>query len=433
MSGVSPLAPLRTFARALRLIDGQMCNLYLRRGDAWSEMLHIRNSLNVSSFGEGPPPRIDGEGRRHGALIEAGTVHFSDVDVENAVNGVYVTGPTAVGFVERGTFTGCGTGLVAGGGGVLALASDVVCQQSVRALGAGDGIQISEDAGAGPHIVRRAQCHGNAMSGFNFKIGRARVEASSFTDNGECGVLAQVNADELVLEQNFVGYNNRSDNGTFNLGVEDSAKVLSRRNIYIDPMGRTQVCNNVNMSGASRVDCQSDQFIERDDAQNMGATLRFAVAQNAGVLSLRNCSFYADRTQGVIVDAYGASGAQALSVHNCAFWSRGVRVFRYPVELTGRVSIDFNCYYRNDGGVLVEVQDRAFFRARDARVLISQRGTDASSVFADPMFMAPAAAAPDLALREGSPARAKGSPDKSSGLDYYDRPFPRRPNIGSRS
>lgn len=420
-------APVKTLRRAAELAqDGAIA---LRRGDAWHEMLTLEAPVELTAYGDGPDPVIDGDGKRHGILIRRGHSTISDIHVVNAKNGVYVVGADASAAISGVKCSGCGTGIAAGEGGNLKRVEDVICELSKRELGAGDGIQISEDAGEGPHVVMRAVCNRNEMSGINFKKGAATVGFSQFSQNGECGVLAQVNADTLDLHHCLVSENNRSDNGTFNLALENKVSVRSRQNRYLKPQAGELVCNNANITGSASLTCEADEFL--DAGSKVGASVRLA-GDGTSSLTLRNCSFYADRTNGIVIDAYGAPQGARLMIVNCAFWSRGVRILRYPEALLAGINIDFNCYYRADGGAIVEIQDRRLFKSAQSRELRARTGGDRSSVFADPGFLGVKDSEFDFDLSPASPARGKGNP-AGAGLDNTGRQFADPPNIGSRS
>ncbi len=58
---------------------------------------------------------------------------------------------------------------------MLTLVNGSVCRNSTLALGAGDGIQVSEDASAGLHVFKNVQAYGNAKQGLNLVDVRSPV------------------------------------------------------------------------------------------------------------------------------------------------------------------------------------------------------------------------------------------------------------------
>ena len=96
------------------------------------------------------------------------------------------------------------------------------------------------------------------------------------------------------------------------------------------------------------------------------------------------------------------------------------------------MDVDFNCYHRADDGVIVEIQDRHYFRQKDARALIARAATDRFSLFEDPLFRGAVRGAMDFTLRPASPARGKGA-NAGVEADHDGRPFAIPPNMGSRA
>ncbi|MDB5572560.1 MAG: hypothetical protein JWN93_3743, partial [Hyphomicrobiales bacterium] len=310
-TGLSGDAPVRSLAAANALLtDG--AQLLLHAGQTWSETLWLRTSnVTVGAYGTGANPLIDGGGARHGIVVQSSGVTVNSIDVSHAWNGIYVTGTGASVTIHGGVYDGNGTGLVAGGGGVFTLVDGSICKNSTLKLGAGDGIQVSEDASAGLHTFINVQCYGNEKQGLNFKIGRADVSNGVFEHNGETGVLGQVNASYMNLNNNNISYNNTANNGTFNLGLENSVEVHSTGNVYADPTPGSLAYNNINMSGATKFYSTGDTFIESSSmTTNFGSSIRIHTEGNASVVEVHSPVFQVSHAWGWFIDAYGATGSK---------------------------------------------------------------------------------------------------------------------------
>lgn len=326
-SGGTAATAVKSLAAAASLIqDGSQ--IFLRGGQTWNEQLTINSSnVTVSSFGDGGNAIIDGGGLRHGVLIQAANATINNVDAQNCHNGIYAAGDTASVSVNGGTYTGNGTGIVAGFGAVLTKVDGSHCLNSTLALGAGDGIQVCEDAGLGPHTFTNIYCSGNAKQGLNFKIGAAYVSNSTFEGNGETGVLGQVNASLMVLDHNIIRENNTVNNGTFNLGLENNVEIRSSYNVFANPTQGSLISNNVNMSGASKFYSSHDQFIENANMTNIGSTIRTNTVTNAATVSVSDAVFDIRHANGYLVDTWGASNL-SLSVTNSMFNTGTLPLYR---------------------------------------------------------------------------------------------------------
>lgn len=307
--GSSPDLAVKSLSAASNLLTTGS-ELLLHAGQVWNEALWVNKSgVTISSYGDGANPLIDGGGVRHGIIIQSSDVVVRSIDVSHAVNGVYVTGANASASIYGGVYDGNGTGIVAGGGGLLKLVDGSKCINGTLSLGAGDGIQVSEDASAGLHTFVNVVCLYNEKQGLNFKIGSASVSNSRFEHNGETGVLGQVNAQSMTLTSNSISYNNTANNGTFNLGLENFVEIHSSNNVFADPKSGSLADANVHMSGATKFYSVSDTFIESTAVTNFVASIRIATASNSSLVDVQNPVLQIAHTGGYFLDAYGATGA----------------------------------------------------------------------------------------------------------------------------
>lgn len=326
-TGATAGASVKTLAAAAALIqDGSQ--IFLRGGQTWNEQLNIRSSnVTVSSYGDGGNAVIDGGGARHGVVIQAANATINNIDAQNCRNGIYAAGSSASVSINGGTYTGNGTGIVAGFGAVLTKVDGSRCLNSTLALGAGDGIQVCEDAGNGPHTFTNVYCSGNVKQGLNFKIGTAYVSNSIFEGNGETGVLGQVNASLMVLDHNIIRENNTVNNGTFNLGLENNVEIRSSYNVFANPTQGSLISNNVNMSGSSKFYSNHDQFIENANMTNIGSTIRTNTLGSSAVLQVTDAMFAIRHSNGYLVDTWGASSL-SMSVTNSMFNTGTLPLYR---------------------------------------------------------------------------------------------------------
>lgn len=333
-SGGSPDAALASLAAAKNaLADG--AQLFLHAGQQWNESLWIRQpNVTVSSYGEGADPLIDGGGVRHGVIVQAAGVTIDSIDVSHARIGVYVTdGGTA--SVHGGVYYGNGTGIVADWGAALTLVDGSICKNSTLRLGAGDGIQVSEDAAATLYTIRNVQCLDNDKQGLNFKMGDADVSGGTFEGNGETGIVGQVHAGHMNLTGNIIAHNNAGDRGTFNLGLENGVEVRSTNNVYADPTTGWLACSNINISGEANLYSVDDTFIESAALTNFVATIGTHTTSASSVLDVLNPTVEVDHSGGRFIDAYGA--VSNVSVANADLTSCQYAEYRGPTGWTGHL------------------------------------------------------------------------------------------------
>lgn len=315
-SGTSPEKAVASLAQATTIIrPGDV--LLLQRGDTWDEMLTINiDGATIGAFGAGPRPCISGSRVRHGILVHGRNVIVSDIEVQFALNAIYANGRRSSVSVYKSVLRDSGSGIVAGYGGCLSEITDVECRSCVLSLGAGDGVQISEDAADSHVSISRLNAHENEKSGINIKIGSASIAESTFSRNGECGILAQISAKNVVLKKSSIIGNNTADNGTFNVALEDRAELISVANLYANPSTGKNTCNNVNLSGQSRLTSVCDEFIENVASANIGATIRVNAQNNQSSLNLIHGSIL-KKSGGWVLDAYGCSNITSVNFSNC--------------------------------------------------------------------------------------------------------------------
>lgn len=422
-AGDHPQRPLRTFARASEsLAEGAA--LALRRGDVWDEMLEIHHDrISVGAYGGGPPPLIDGAGKRHGILIRGADASVNDIEVRNAVNGVYVSGQWASARVQKCLLWACGSGLVAGYGGWLIEAKDIECHSCKLSLGAADGIQISEDAAEKTTIIIFVRSHGNEKSGINIKIGSTFILNSEFFNNGECGVLAQIHAVELIMSNSRLFKNNVGDNGTFNIALEDHVRMISRANLYANPFIGTKSCNNVNLSGATRFVSILDEFIEEDNSENMGASIRLDARAEEMFLCIVHGSIF-KTSRGWAIDAYGSMSKVHIELHNTVIDASnggGIRV----ANMFARPIIS---------RTLVNMSERRRLVASSGAGLIFNDENEFDFVLDDePIFVRDKIPLLELILRPSSHGVATGRAVIDVRQDRNGIDFGPTPNIGARA
>lgn len=427
--GLSSSTPVQTIANALtKAANGWM--IFLKRGCTWTEQVDVYKSVSFEPYGSsGASPKIDGENIRSGIVVYTGcTVVVKNIDTYRCANGVYGYGANAVITVLGGYHSYCGTGIAVGNGALLALSDSSVCAHSTTSIGAGDGIQISQDAAAGEHRISNLIAVYNARGGINHKVGNCIVQNCVLTDNGECGFVTQNDAAVFTISGSLIEGNNTSNNGTFNAAVEDFAEVHSMRNVYRNPTGGSGGTNNLNMVGTSKIYSQGDQFIASASISGFGSHVRANQGLNAGALEFLNSSFYMVDGVGACIDAYGATGLSGLTIKNCAFHATAQRNVRVPDAVP--LSMDRNCWYRADAGTFFEIQDARYYSTLAA--LRTNESTDANSVMGDPLFASPTSNPPDLSLGTGSPCLSAGG---AYGVlcDFTGHCFATTPHIGARA
>lgn len=402
--------------------------LFLKRGETWFEDLWVTQpSITVKPYGSGANPLINGSlGTRSGIVVQADGVVIEDIDTTACGNGIYVTGAGAAASIYRGTHTGNGTAIVAGGGGRLVLVTGSVCQNANHSYGAGDGIQISQDASTGTHTISGVVCTGNAIAGINHKAGNCNVNGATLTGNGEPGYLVQNDALTFTIADSLIEGNNTSNNGTFNVAIENTAAVVSRRNLYRNPVGGTGGTNNINMVGATSFTSEADVFVTSSAITKFGAHVRNNTGAFAASISLTNCSFYMIGGDGACVDCDGATGMTGLTIRNCAFYSSAQRCVRVPDAVP--LTMDYNDWYRADGNEFFEINNLRYYFSLAS--LQSNEGTDANSKLANPLYTSPTTSPPNMTPQAGSPLIGAGF-NYGVTTKYGGGSFTSPPNIGA--
>lgn len=423
--GLSPMAAFASLERAsLALAPGAA--LLLARGDSWDEMLQIRTKgVTVGAFGIGALPRISGAGRRHGILVQANGVKIHDLDIEFARNAIYAHGRRSSVSVFNSVLHHSGSGIVAGYGGLIDLISDCECHSCILSLGAGDGVQISEDALDAVTAIDRLRSYGNEKSGINIKNGSVRIYDSAFFGNGECGVLGQISAKEIILKKSRIIENNKSDNGTFNMALEDSVKMVSVGNLFANPAVGNSVCNNINLSGASRLTTICDEFIENVPSANIGSTIRLDFRNQDSSLIAIHASIF-KRSNGWLVDAYGCAGSVKIKVINTiadAKLSGGIRVS----DENSRVVFQSTALNVDQGRLYIRAQDGIAEKPLDRpEGLIPIPSIEDS-------FDLSGLAKMELVLKQSSVGRGSGAKMKTVNVDPYGNEYGEMPNLGARA
>jgi hypothetical protein len=359
----------------------------------------------------------------HGFLGQrASGVSLAECTARNcARNGFYLADD-----VSGWTLTGCVSEDNGGAGFAFNYgAANSTVRDSQGNRNAIDGCQFSEGSGTG-HALIGCVFNENAVAGVNCKEKKQKVTRCRMEANGEAGVIAQINTDVLEMTDCVLAGNNRADNGTMNLALEDHAKVISTRNIYIGSEGKTKPTVNVRLIGRTSFESVADCFIDRDPRQQTIATIRVHTAEPAA-LSLVHASIYNSVTRvGRVIDCRGATNLN-LSVFNTAVAGASACL---AYDAAAKVSSGHNCYHNANGGQIVEVSGATSRKvvAENLRGFAADMGVESGSIAADPRFVDPAAL--DLSLAADSPARGAGLAANAM-ADTLGQPFGARPNIGA--
>ncbi len=372
-TGLSADSPLKSFAKLDALV-GAGDTVNLKSGSTWHDDLWITSAnVTVQSYGSGPNPIIHGDnGARAGIIVTADNALIRGIDVMSASNGVYITGTGAAATVLGGSFTANGTGIVVGNGGQLVLADGVTCSGSLRSLGAGDGIQISADAGVGPHTIVNATCIDNAFAGLNAKAGTVTISDSTLSFNGEPGWIAQNNLAVLNVVRSHIEGNNRSDNGTGQASIEDAAIVNSIGNTYVDPHNGAHPTVQINMIASNgALHSSGDHFVNGTSQTNTVGSIRVNTGANPATVTVTNAVFDHAAKSGIAVDAYGAT-ALDLTLTSSTFNMTDTRAVRVTGDADFTSALVSNHFTRADHGVVIEVQDTDYYRAGDIASLLAK-------------------------------------------------------------
>lgn len=359
----------------------------------------------------------------HGFLGQRSAgVSLADCTARNcARNGFYLADD-----VSGWTLTGCVSEDNGGAGFAFNYgAANSTVRDSAGNRNAIDGCQFSEGCGTG-HALIGCVFNENAVAGVNCKEKKQKVTRCRMERNGEAGVIAQINTDLLEMSDCVLAGNNRADNGTMNLALEDHAKVVSMRNIYIGTEGKTKPTVNVRLIGRTSFESVADCFIDRDPRQQVVATIRVATAEPA-TLSIVHGSIYNSVTRvGRVVDCRGAANLK-LTVFNTAVAGASACL---AYDAGAKVSSGHNCYHNAAGGQIIEVSGAKTRKVVPENLsgFAADMGVESGSIAADPRFVDPAAL--DLSLAADSPARGAGLAANAM-ADALGQPFGARPNIGA--
>ena len=375
-------------------------------------------------------------GGHHGILIQSsGSGTITDCSAYDCRgNGLYLYSGSTYWTITNGTFARNGTGIVAGTGSHFASVTGVTCRDSIYdslGSGAGDGIQVSQDAAVADYQIQQSTCTGNAKAGVNLKIGNHVVSSCNLSSNGEPGLLVQQNVVLATVSNSTIRGNNTANNGCMNLAIEDTCEVRSSGNLYHAPTNGSNTNVNVNMTGACKFVSTCDYFVETSANTNCLGSIRANTGSNSAVLTVRHGSFYSAVADGHrVIDARGAMSL-ALTVQNCAF-DAGATNLAYEDQINPIVN--GNCYHNRTGGRIVEVNAATprFYTAAQLALLQSTEGTDVNSIAGDPLFKLPTFDPPDLRPRNASPAWGAGL---SLGIttDHDGDAFASPPAIGAEA
>lgn len=372
-------AAFKTLAKVQSLLEPNDVVL-LSRGAVWHEDLYVTDAnITIKGYGDGANPQIHGDnGSRAGILIAAPNAVIEQVDVTSTSNGIYITGNIASATVLGGTFWQNGSGIVAGGGGRLILADGITSTGNVRAFGAGDGIQISQDASADLHQIRNANLSNNENSGINAKVGTVEVSRSTLAYNGEPGWIAQNDIQVFRIADSVIKGNNRSDNGTGQASIEDRATVYSTGNVYENPNNGYKATVQINMiSTNGSLFSVDDVFLNNESQSNTLGSIRVNTGSNPAVVSVVHGTFEHAGGSGIAIDGYGVSYLK-LRVEDSSFDMTNTAAIRLHPGSTDAAHIDRNNYSRDDGGTVIEIQDSVYFSTNDFALLSSEFGFEAN-------------------------------------------------------
>lgn len=363
-SGLAEALAFKSLAKVQSMLqDGD--TIQLKCGSVFHEQLRFSASqVMVQSYGSGANPLIDGDGARHGIVVQGENALIRNIDVTDAANGIYVTGDDASAAVIGGHYTANGTGIVAGGGGRLILVDGAHCTGSRTALGAGDGIQISADASSGVHTIQNVVCEGNAIAGVNAKAGTVTVADSVLSFNGEPGWIAQNNTDAFDILRCRIEGNNRSDNGTGQASIEDGVVVHSTGNLYLNPHNGAYATVQINIvtssgwmpdsrqPGPTALYSAGDTFVNTSGQTNTVGSIQVLTGDAPAIVSFVNAVFDHAAGSGVAVRAPDATGL-ALTLDSSVFNmtnTAAVIVDSLANILGGLATNDFR---RTDGGTVL--------------------------------------------------------------------------------
>lgn len=289
-----------------------------------------------------------------------------------------------------------------------------------------DGCQFSEGCGTG-NVLTDCEFSRNAIGGINCKEKQQKALRCRMEANGEAGVVAQINTELFEISDSVLIRNNRSDNGTMNLALEDHARVDSNRNIFVSPQGRSKPTVNVRLIGRSQLNSVADVFVDADRGNNDIATILVHTSEAAS-LSLIHASIY-NRTRaagGRVVDCRSATKL-SLKVCNSAIVGEGPSL---TYDANCRVTAENNCFHTLSGGPLIEVSGRVtrYIGREGLHSFAADAKSPSGNIAADPGFINPTAL--DMTLASGSPARRAGKPGYAR-MDVLGVPYGTPPHIGA--
>lgn len=363
-SGKSATYALKTLAKVNTLIqNGDI--ILLKRANLWNETIWItKDNITIKPYGSGANPRVGGMGAAAAIGIK-GKVRIEDIDTYGSNPGVYITGPKAIGTVIRGVHEKGGSGIVAGGGGILELAENCITRDNTITLGAGDGIQISQDAGYGPHKIVGCESYGNSRTGLNVKVGRAYADRCYLHHNGECGWVAQNDQEMFIISNSIIKENNQRDNGVGQASVEDYVKVWSINNRYENIRNGNLYTTQVNII-ANRDGWEfhslNDEYIATVNQTQLMSSIQINTTA-IGKVRIDYSKFTHTQT-GLCIDGYGSKNVN-IEVRKTEFNTKNTTCIRYcPPSWLG---ITDNLFNRADNGVVIEAQDIKYLTAADLK------------------------------------------------------------------
>lgn len=393
-------------------------------GEAFVRILAIQQScVQITDAGECSVQGVAAVNGVHGFVGQRSKgVHLSDCSAHHcARNGFYLADDTS-----GWTVANCVSEDNGGAGYAFNYgAAQSTVRDSRGNRNAVDGCQFSEGCGTGNTLIGCA-FNENAVAGVNCKEKKQKVTRCRMEANGEAGAIAQINTEVLEITDSVFAGNNRADNGTMNLALEDRATVRSARNIFIGPAGKTKPAVNVRLIGRSALESVTDCFIDRDPGAQVIATIRVATAEPAALSIVHGSFFNSVSRVGRVVDCRGAANLK-LSIFNTAIVGVSACV---AYDAAAKVSSGHNCYHNAAGGQIIEVGGAKSRKvvAENLNGFAADTGVEKGSIAADPRFLDPAAL--DLSLAADSPARGAGQ-DARTLTDALEAPFGSPPNIGA--
>lgn|GEM_PF-5351706 len=395
------------------------------------ETIHI-NQVNVS---------VDNLDLRFGIsniLVQQAGSTITNVEAYRGSGaGIYFTGAGVTsGTVVNSSGDYNGTGIVMGGSAANVHVTGGTWRYGKESSNsAGDGIQISEDAGDG-HTFDGITAMYNDRGGINLKIGTVIVRNCTLTNNYETGMNAQVNLTAVYVEDCYIADNNQLDNGVPNLAIENSAVVYSKRNYYGPVNAVTLSTANVNLTGSSAFHSQYDYFQGGTIASALWlGHIRTNTGANAAAVTVQNATVYDPNADSNYLFRFGGATGLTLSVYNTIFYSSGRHMIEYVDDITA--NFDNNQYYSTDINTYIHIIEdgsftwlRQYLQSQFAS-LQSTEGTDADSKVGDPKFVSAPTNVRLLVTSPGIDAGRTTSIHTAATTDFYDHFLTGAPDIGA--